>query len=543
MVRLVEVDTIPTEPKKQKAVRLVPVDSAAQATQGTDDTSFIGNALTGFGGGLQDLALGIRQRLAGVGAGIENAIGGQPALNRSLGLPSALSERQKIQDEIDYKRQLDAPLKQTMGGKVGGIASRVVPAVVAGMIPGGQGLAGSIAAGGLLGAAEPTSGDESALLNSLGGAAGGAAGYGLARGAGALLQRSAAKGAAAQQLNAVRDTTAETARAAGYTIPPTQTNPTMLNRALEGLAGKLTTGQSASIKNQAVTNRTIATALGLDPAKPITKDALAGLRAQAGQAYDAVTSIGVVTPGQSYTKALDDIVKPYIQAAQSFPNAKANPIIAEIDTLRTPQFDAASAIAKIRELRAGADKAFGSQDKELGRALRAGADALEDAIDAQLQKLPSGGGLLQGFREARQLIAKTYSVEKALNESTGNVAARKLASQLARGKPLSGDIKNVAQFAQAFPKAADEVASSMPGISPLDFYGAGGLSALTGNPLAMAAVGARPAARAAILSGGYQRMAGTPTYSPALIQQLMGSEAGRQILRASGIALGSQAGQ
>lgn len=496
--------------------------AASKPIDPTEGDSFLTNAMAGVGSAFADLGLRGKQALTALA-------------DRMSPFPNTRSA--DVEQEIIEKRRLDSPLSARAGGKVGSFVGKALPAVGASLLPGGQSLGGSMLIGAGAGALEPTVGDESALANAAIGAAGGGAGYGLAKGAGALLSRSAARGAAQQELNAVRDATARTARGAGYVIPPTQTNPTMLNRTLEGMAGKLTTGQSASIKNQAITNRTIASALGLDPAKPITKDALAGLRSQAGQAYESVAGIGPVTTTQSYSKALDDIVAPYLKAAESFPGARPNPIIAEIETLRTPAFDAASAIAKIRELRAGADKAYVGGDKELGSALKKGAAALEDAIETQLQGNPAAAGMLDGFRQARQLIAKTYTVEKALNESTGNVAARKLAAQLARGKPLSGPIKDVAQFAQAFPKAADEVASSMPGISPLDFYGAGGLSAVTGNPAAMAAVAARPAARATILSRPFQRMTGTPDYDPSLLLRVLGSQGAQRLAPSAAIGL------
>lgn len=511
-------------PTQAKAGRDLSADLFARpaVADPTEGDSFLTNAMAGVGSAFADLGLRGKQALTGLA-------------DRMSPFPNTRSA--DVEQEIADKRRLDAPLSGTVGGKVGNVVGKAVPALAASLVPGGQSLGGSMLIGAGAGALEPTVGDESTLANAGIGAAGGAAGYGLAKGASSLLARSQARGAAAQQLNAVRDATAKTAREAGYVIPPTQTNPTITNRALEGLAGKLTTAQGASIKNQAVTNRTIANALGLDPAKPITKEALVGLRNQAGQAYEAVSGIGPVTTTQSYSKALDDIVAPYLKAAESFPGARPNPIIAEIDTLRTPTFDAASAIAKIRELRAGADKAYVGGDKELGGALKKGAAALEDAIETQLQGSPAAAGMLDGFRQARQLIAKTYTVEKALNESTGNVAARKLASQLSRGKPLSGGIRDVAQFAQAFPKAADEVASSMPGISPLDFYGAGGLSAITGNPAAMAAVAARPAARSAILSQPFQRMAGSPSYDPSLLLQALGNRGVQRLAPSAAIGL------
>jgi len=44
----------------------------------------------------------------------------------------------------------------------------------------------------------------------------------------------------------------QAARQAGYVIPPTQAKPTLANRMLEGLSGKITTAQNASARNQGV---------------------------------------------------------------------------------------------------------------------------------------------------------------------------------------------------------------------------------------------------------------------------------------------------
>lgn len=296
------------------------------------------------------------------------------------------------------------------------------------------------------------------------------------------------------------------ARDLGYVIPPSQAKPTLANRTAEGLAGKLTTAQNASAKNQAVTNRVVAESLGLPGNAPITVDALNALRKQAGQSYESVSSTGMIQPGSAYFQALDDIIAPAQKAAAGFPNAKANPLIDEIESLRSGQFDASSAVAKISDLRDQATKAYSSGDKQLGKALKSGANALEDAIETHLQSIGAPADLLQNFRGARQLIAKTYTAEKALNSTTGTVNAQKLATMLDRGKPLSGGMLSVAKFAQQFPKAAQpiEKMGSLPGTSPLDWIPAGALAAGTANPLMLAGVAARPIARAGLLSNVVQ---------------------------------------
>jgi hypothetical protein len=316
----------------------------------------------------------------------------------------------------------------------------------------------------------------------------------------------------------------QAARDAGYVIPPTQANPTLMNRMLEGFSGKLTTAQNASARNAATTNRLAAETIGLPGDTVLTPDVLNSVRKQAGQAYSALDQAGTITPGPAYGQALDAITAQAKKAAAGFPNAAPNPIIAKIESLRSPQFDSSAAVAQMRELREAADAAAVSGDKGLAKSLRAGSDAIEDAMAAHLQQTGQTQ-LLADFQAARQQIAKTYSVEKALNAETGTVDARKLAAQLQKGKPLSGGLEDAARFAARFPKAAQtpEVMGSLPGSSPLDFAAAGGMSAATGNPLLMASVLARPAARSMTLSPIVQNRL-IQNQAPNALQQLLSND-------------------
>jgi len=196
------------------------------------------------------------------------------------------------------------------------------------------------------------------------------------------------------------------ARQSGYVIPPTQANPTLVNRLLEGFSGKITTAQNASAKNQEVTKGLVNSALGLPRGTTVTLDVLNNVRSAAGQAYDAIGQSGVIRPGANYDVALDKIVMPHLQASVGFPASKPSPVVDLIDSLRSNAFDASSAVAKIKELRSAADDAFRTGNTDVGRASKAAAKALEDAIEEHLQTI-NQPQLLQQFRDARQLIAKT----------------------------------------------------------------------------------------------------------------------------------------
>lgn len=303
---------------------------------------------------------------------------------------------------------------------------------------------------------------------------------------------------------------AREAQEAGYVIPPTQVKPSLINRLLEGSAGKISTAQNASFKNQQVTNQLAARSLGLPDDVVITPDVLNNLRTKAGQAYENLGASGVIKTSPKYIQALDDI-EPYKNAKKamaSFDSPEAKPIIDIVESLKTPSFDVSAALSKIKLLRSDADKAYRANDATLGKVNKDAAKVLEDTIENYLANSKQTD-LLQKFREARQTIAKTYSVENALNQTTGSIDAKKLAAQLAKGKPLSGELKQAGQFAQAFPTAAKTTESmgSLPQISPLDIGGAvitGGGAYLSGSgaetPATLAALLARPTLRAAALS-------------------------------------------
>jgi hypothetical protein len=471
--------------------------------------------------------------MGGGAASVLRAVGGG-SLAAKLGLPST-------KEEADA---LDAPLNATTAGKVGRVAGQALTVAPAAFIPGANTYGGAALLGAGLGGAT-TEGDISDRAKGAAfGAAGGVVGQGVGNliGAGAsrLVNAARANTASRQAANAGRDAAATNAQAAGYVLPPTEINPSMLNSALEGLSGKIKTSQSASARNQGVTNNLAADALGLPRGTQITPQELQGLRRQAGQAYDAVSSSGVITPTPAFDQALDRIVAPYRTAAQGFPNAAPSPVIAAIDSIRSPQFDASAAVAQIRNLREAADTAFSGGDKGMGRSLRQGADALEDAIDTHLQSTGAPAGLLDAYRNARRLIAQTYTVEKGLNQTTGDVSAKTLAGELKKGKPLTNELRQIAETAQAFPKATQTLQQNYNAVSPLDYLaglGSLGTGVATGHPLV--ALGAlapavRPAVRASILSRGFQGVAGAGQYSNPLAE--LAGATGQGVRRISPLA-------
>lgn len=329
----------------------------------------------------------------------------------------------------------------------------------------------------------------------------------------------AANRTAAKAARQVQDAAGRSAREAGYTIPPATTNPTVTNRALEGFAGKLTTAQQSSIKNQSVTNALVRKALGMADDAPITKEALETLGKNHGAAYEAVKRVpGTFVADDAFNAAVANIEQKATGMASEFPSLVNKDVTPLIDDLMRGEWSPQYAVEATKRLREAARNTLSSpaatnEAKQLAAAQKDAAKALEDLIARNLEK--AGMKDLHGaWQTARREIAKVKNVEKALNDATGNVVAGKLGKQLEKGAPLSGELETVARAANAFPKATRELTKeSMPGVSPLDYWSSLGLAGLTQNPLALGLPAARMGLRSLVLSPAYQRIAGTPTYS------------------------------
>lgn len=284
------------------------------------------------------------------------------------------------------------------------------------------------------------------------------------------------------------------ARQLGYTVPPTQAGGGIMNRALEGMAGKASTLQEASVRNQDITNKLAVKSLGLPEDTVLTPEVLINIRDEAGTAYEA----------------LKNLPKKAAVSADSMMNRSA-----------APEINPAKMVEDLKAARADSEAWYNAwkrsahpEDKAKANAFKAQATKLENDLEKYAEDMGKTD-LLPKLREARQLIAKTYTVENAMNKTTGTVDAKELAKRLQKGKPMSEELKQVAEFAQAFPKAAQkpEIIGGTIGLSPLDYTAAtltGGASMLAGQDTeatgatTLATLLARPAARKLVLSPAMQ---------------------------------------
>jgi soluble lytic murein transglycosylase-like protein len=316
---------------------------------------------------------------------------------------------------------------------------------------------------------------------------------------------------------------AQQAIAQGATLPPTQVNPTILNRLLEGFSGKQQTSQVASIKNQEVINTQARKSLGLAPDTPITPQVLQDYRNVKGQAYDALRA----NPAYYTDRTFIGDVNKRITDLQKLANT--TDVSAELNVLnglKQLSFNGDGLVEQIKRLRGDAETNLSSGDARnisLGRAQKFASQQLEDLAERNLQKFDQPD-VMKNFKQARQDIAKSYTIEKSLNAATGDVSGAKLGQRAAAGKIVPAELQAVSNAAAAFPSAFQNVArvGSVPGISPLDVGAAGIAAASASNPALLATVAGRPLVRSAITSAPFQNrmLPNTTPRVPGLLNRI-----------------------
>jgi hypothetical protein len=435
-------------------------------------------------------------------------------------------------EDVESSRALDAPLMKSGAAKLGNFAGNVAAAVPAAFVPGANTVAGAGVIGAGMGLLQPSTSTGETVANVAMGGAGGAGGQKLGQWAapkiGQAIANRTTAAAEAKSSNAVRDATLAEARKLGYKTPPASVNQTSTTaRAIESIAGKDAMKQTAAVGNQRVTNRLVRQELGLSNGAPLSIGTLKGLRSKAGEVYKAVKGSGDILADQQYLQEIDTLDNVAAELAQDFPDVKfaGSPEIQALkQSLGQQGFSANGAVEMLKKLRheASNNLKWNVEDpgkKALGLAQRDAAGILEDQILRHLES-QGKGALAKSFDSARQTIAKTYSVQAALNEGSGNVVAGKLSAQLRKGKPLSGNLEKIARYASSVETGVVKEAVGSPGVSALvgNLSLGGGVGGLAlGNPaLAAAAVAlpfAREVTRRTLLTGPAQRLA-APSYAP-----------------------------
>lgn len=436
------------------------------------------------------------------------------------------AEMRRLQEEEATTRQLDKGLGGwgTAGKFLGGTAL-AVPAM---MLPGANTIAGAALLGMLQGAAEPlVEGESRGARAALGAGLGSAAQWGVPKAANWLAARSFG-GTAAQTANAAKDAAQQAGRAEGLVVTPSEAGGGWFNNMLESMGGKAAVKQDVQRRNAQVIRDEIAPkSVGLPGGQPVTLDALEAVRKQAGQAgYAPLDQMGQVNWTPSYVQALDAIERRFAKSRALTTSEKVPAVSDMVKELDVPSMSGKQLNETIQNLReignknASAVYGMSSQTQALGKAQIKAAAALENLA---IENLTAQGkqDLLPALKEARQLIAKTYDLERSLNQVTGDISPALFAKKAKQGKPLSGELKTLADFVAAFPNAvaADARRIPTPGVSALNIPGgiiAGGAAhAMGGAPAAAVAAGLpllRDPVRQMLMSKAYQSAVAQPSY-------------------------------
>lgn len=476
--------------------------------------TFAENTLAGAGKAVADTWLGLKQLYAPVADFVA------PRDKNLSGLITGEdnSRTAEVQKEVNEARKRDAPLMKTWGGNIGNLGGNVGMTFAA---PGTSTVKGAAAMGGVMGAVQPTAEGESRLANiALGsgfGAGGQYLGTKVGQYLGSKLAQQTAQNGAQQAQNAGRDAALAAGQAEGYVLPRRMVGDQgFLTSLLEGFGGKIKLEQLASNKNQAVTNRLARQELGLADDAVLDSGVLNNIRDKAGQVYDAVSKVPQINSTAQYQSAINAIQQKFAVFQSKFPQLANKDIDPLLEAMRQGSFTGQEAVEFVKQLRQSGNLnssvantvKSANEVRNLGRAQLAAADAMDDLIS---QNLAASGNkaLFDAYQNARVTIAKTHTIENAM-DNTGNVSARRLLDQL-EGKPYGGKLKTAADFAGAFPKAAQDVAK----VEPYSVVDAGMMALLgTGGGLPAAAIPlARPAARSMALSNWYQGMNQAPKYN------------------------------
>jgi len=418
----------------------------------------------------------INRNLAGAGTSVSNLL---LRAKQALGM--------NVDQDIKDQRQIAqaAPV-----GAVLGNAALLAPTA---LIPGAGTAIGGAAIGAIAGALNPTLEGESTLKNAAEGAIAGGVGSAIGNKlASSVADKGEALANSASQ-NATMDAAVQHAADNGYALPPTMAGGSTVAKMAEGLSGKYKTNQSMGIQNQQNTQQLAKDYLGLDANSSLSPTALDALKEPQNAVYKEAASLPDTVIGQQSVKSpgtgrvtTTDITANGDDILQQLKDARFN------SQMNWKHFNTTNDPAAYT-----AAKSYDSQ-----------ASDLENTLESMAQK-NDNPDLVTRLKDARVNLAKINTIDRAMNDETGQVNAQALGKMLKNGAPLDGGALDIAKFANAFPDVAKVPKS-------------GDASPFTAADIMLAPVSmgvapiARVAARKALMSNTVQKSMANKNYGFSL---------------------------
>jgi len=305
---------------------------------------------------------------------------------------------------------------------------------------------------------------------------------------------------------------------AGYTIPPSSGRNPFIGSLLEKMIGKNELANKAILKNIEVTNALARKGIGLpaDKANNVIMPAdIAAAEQGPAAVYNAIRNIDhPISLNDGFNVTRKKMQAEYLAKVQNTPSARDSYIETVLfkDLPKNKKYSSSELLDLIRGYRFKSNLNYKSLDPSKRYAAeqeKAMANSIENLIDTSVSK--SSPSAVKDLRKARADFAKIFSLEKALNETTGNVDASNLARQYAKGVPMTGELKTIAEFGRSHPKYVlpNMAAHSAVNIDNLAGLGAGGLglynNGIIGGLKGAMLAAARPSARSIVTSPWFQK--------------------------------------
>jgi hypothetical protein len=289
-------------------------------------------------------------------------------------------------------------------------------------------------------------------------------------------------------------------------------NPSLKNQVIESISGKQATQQIASTRNNEVTGKLVRQSLGVADDAPLSRGGLEAIRKAEGSAYARVADL-------------------------------SDSAAADLEALKTARNEAQ-----------GWFKAYNRSARPDDLAKAKEARALTETLESALEQHASAAGkdqLIPALREARKRIAKTYTVERALTDASGNVDAKVLGRMYEKGLPLSDGLDTAGRFGSAFgtiAKTPETIGSpAAHNLKSLASLGLGLAGGATMGPMGVASAAvpfiAPPVARSIMFRQGAQKglIPAAPTMGRAgMLADLLQNPEAQQLLARSLPAISGQ---
>jgi len=418
----------------------------------------------------------------------------------------------------------------------------------------------------------------------------------------------AAAKAIEQSRNATRDASLKAGQDIGMVVPPTAVNDTWINRRLEGLAGGPRVGREATVINNVKGGEALRAEAGLGPGAALGDDTFAALKHTAAEPYRRIAAMSenggftMYHPGaQAGGFLTTDAAAVKAGSAQSAKINPKNPLIIDGEKIKTMEDRAIlmpdwkeQAFAKghdaiIIDNGSGRIDAFIPENFDKKAVIFKGTPIETAAVDLEAMKqarndangffrrnvtnydpenitkandalekarhledrirnaaLQSGDKkLMADFMAARTQYAKLDDMQRALNPDSGEINLNKIGKLSQKGEPLTGKLKTVADFSNAFEGKFTKPTASIPnpGSSALEgpsvLFG-GVMGGLKGAAVAGANVFLRDPIRNAILSKPGQRLLATPNYVTRTVADQQVTNMAQRIAAIMALQMGSQ---